>query len=389
MAVLSIIPNENVNIQDIVDTLAYHGAVFTYEDVDDKGVIKSLDLTQLFSKNANHNMFSKCKPVIRKVNFCQDFDSTKPDYLPEWWKGTSGNCGIQFKSVSPTDLPNVVDGALNGWEYQLPQGGENAPFRLGDFCGYDPNAKPLVEGFSLSASIVENKTGSNFVVDFITTPDESKPTSLTFADLSASLANYYPSIYMTNGSTHYFITASNTVGSGGRLMVTVPTVSIAQGKWSVYAFLSEVQIPSMSTLGSVALGYCYTLPYTGKLEVEVVSSLITIVCNITRPQGSNFLNATIYVTYPSAKTFTNNNLYIKMPTNTNTGAGIQDTAREQIASIPNFSVVANTRTLVYNGTINLNSSLSAQTSPLRYVLSLDGGSITQAGTVIHTSPMPT
>ena len=376
---MPVIPNENVDV-------AYIGQVLT----DNGGSVNINEPLTYFTPDAKNNMFSKKKPVVLKINFCQDFDSTKPDYYPEWWKGTSGNCGISFLNVpNLNDLPNVIDGALNGWEYQLPQGGENAPLRLGDFCGYDPNAKPLVEGFSLSASIVENKTGSNFVVDFITTPDESKPTSLTFADLSANLANYYPAIYITNGTASYFISSSTTLGSGSRMYVTVPTVGLATGKWSVYAFISEKQIPTLSTLGSVALGYCYTMPYTNKLEIQIVSSLITIVCNITRPQGSNVLNATIYVTYPSAKTFTNNNLYIKMPTNTNTGAGIQDTAREQIASIPNFSVVANTRTLVYNGTINLNSSLSAQTSALRYVLSLDGGSITQAGTVIHTSPMPT
>lgn len=389
MAVLPIIPDENVNIQDIIDTLEHNGAVFIYEDVDDNGELKALDLRQLFSENANHNIFSKRKPVILKSNFCQDYDSNKPNYYPEWWKGIDGNCGIKFKNVANiNELPDIVDGELNGWEYNLPQGGANAPLRLGDFCGYDPNAKPFVEGFSLSASIVENNSGSDFIVNFITTPAESKPTSLNFSDLSTSLGNYYAAIYMTNGNEHYMISSSNTVGNSGTLMVTVPTTALRTGKWSVYAFLSEVQIPTLSTLGSIALGYCYTLPYTNKLEIEIVSTTITIVCNIMRPQGSNVLNATIYVTYPSAKTFVNNNLYLKLPTNNNINPGIQDTAREQIVSIPSFSVAANTRTLVYNSTINLNTHLAAQTSPLKYVLSLDGGSITRNGSVISSTPMP-
>lgn len=375
---MAIIPNTNVNVQDIGQVLNSAG-----------GSVNVNQPLTFFTVNAKINIFSKKKPVVRKVNFCQDFDSTRPDYLFEWWKGTSGDCGIKFQSISnPNELPNVVDGGLNGWEYELPQGGENAPLRLGDFCGYDSNAKPLVEGFSLSSSVVENKTSSNFTVGFITTPNETKTTSLTFSDLSASLSNFYPAVYITNGTTSYFISSDKKVSSTEYIMITVPTNGLNTGDWSVYTFLSEVAIPSLSTLGSVALGRCYTLPYTDKKIVSIVTSLETIVANIQRPSGSNVLNVTIYVTYPSAKTFANNYLYIKMPNNNNINPGLQDTAREQYVSIPNFSVAANTRTLAYSGTITLNSHLSQQTLPLKWVLSLDGGSITRNGTVIQSSPLP-
>lgn len=376
---MAVIPNENVNVADIGNVLISAG-----------GSVNINELLTYFKPEAKINIFSKRKPVVRKVNFCQDFDSTKPDYLPEWWKGTSGNCGIEFFNVpNLSELPNVVDGGLNGWKYQLPQGGENAPFRLGDFCGYDSNAKPFVEGFSLSSNKVENNSGSSFTVNFITTPNESKPTSLTFSDFNFSLANYYPAVYLRKGLVGYFISASNPVKSGIGLMVDIPTNGLDTGNWEVYTFLVEKQIPSLSTVGSVPTGYCYTIPYTKKLEIEIVSSLATIVANILRPQGSNTLNISIYVTYPSAKTFTNNNLYLKMPTNTNINPGIQDTAKEQIVPIPNFNVAANTRTQVYNGSVTLNTSLAAQTNPLKYVLSLDGGSFTKNGSIIQSAPMPT
>lgn len=375
---MAVIPNTDVNVQDIGQVLNSAG-----------GSVNVNQPLTFFTSDARIKMFSKRKPVVRKVNFCQDFDSTRPDYLFEWWKGASGDCGIKFKSISnPNELPNVVDGGLNGWQYELPQGGENAPLRLGDFCGYDSNAKPLVEGFSLSSSVVENKTSSNFTVGLITTPNETKTTSLTFSDLSASLSNFYPAVYITNGTTSYFISSDKKVSSTEYIMITVPTNGLNTGDWSVYTFLSEVAIPSLSTLGSVALGRCYTLPYTDKKIVSIVTSLETIVANIMRPSGSNVLNVTIYVTNPSAKTFANNYLYIKMPNNNNINPGLQDTAREQYVSIPNFSVAANTRTLAYSGTITLNSHLSAQTLPLKWVLSLDGGSITRNGTVIQSSPLP-
>ena len=299
---MPVIPNENVDV-------AYIGQVL----IDNGGSVNINDPLTYFTPDAKIDIFSKIKPVVLKVNFCQDFDSTKPDYYPEWWKGTSGNCGIQFKNVSPTELPNVVDGALNGWEYQLPQGGENAPFRLGDFCGYDPDAKPFVEGFSLSRDTVSNKSGSTFTVNFIQTPNETKPTSLTFADFGASLANYYPAVYLCKGSLGYFISASQTVGNGMGLMVSVPTNGLDTGEWDVYTFLSEKQIPVLSTLGSIALGYCYTIPYTSKKSIKIVSSEMLFIIQPTRTATTNTIHIRVSVTsaLSGTQTFTNNFVMIR------------------------------------------------------------------------------
>lgn len=299
---MAVIPNENVNVADIGQVL-----------IDNGGSVNINDPLTYFTPDAKIDMFSKKKPVVLKINFCQDFDPTKPDYYAEWWKGTSGDCGIKFLNVNPTDLPNVVDGALNGWEYQLPQGGENAPFRLGDFCGYDPNAKPFVEGFSLSRDTVTNKSGSTFTVNFIQTPNESKPTSLTFADFGASLANYYPAVYLRKGSLGYFISASQTVGNGMGLMVSVPTNGLDTGTWEVYTFLSERQIPTLSTLGSIALGYCYTIPYTSKKSIKIVSSEIQFNIHPTRTATTNTIHirASITSELSGTNTFTNNWVMIR------------------------------------------------------------------------------
>jgi hypothetical protein len=299
---MAVIPNENVNVADIGQVL-----------IDNGGSVNINDPLTYFTPDAKIDMFSKKKPVVLKINFCQDFDPTKPDYYPEWWKGTSGDCGIKFFNVNPTDLPNIIDGALNGWEYQLPQGGENAPFRLGDFCGYDPNAKPFVEGFSLSRDTVTNKSGSTFTVNFIQTPNESKPTSLTFADFGASLANYYPAVYLCKDSLGYFISASQTVGNGMGLMVSVPTNGLDTGTWEVYTFLSERQIPVLSTLGSVALGYCYTIPYTSKKSIKIVSSEVQIIIHPTRTATTNTIHIRASVTSELSRTntFTNNWVMIR------------------------------------------------------------------------------
>lgn len=300
---MAVIGNSNVLVQEIGQVLNSAGG--------------SVDVNQpltYFTESAKINIFSKKKPVVRKVDFCQDYDSSRDDYFPEWWKGTSGNCGIKFEHVpNLNDLPSVVDGELNGWEYELPQGTENAPFRLGDFVGYDSDAKPFVEGFSLSRDSVENKTNSKFTVNFITRPDESKPTSLTFADFGASLSNYYPAVYLKKGTLGYFISASNTVSSSTGLFVDVPTNGLDTGEWEVYAFLSEKQIPSLSTVGSIALGYCYTLPYTSKRGIDIVSTLMQFAINPTKTSTANTIHikVTVRSMLSGTQTFSNNKIQIR------------------------------------------------------------------------------
>lgn len=141
MAILDIIPNENVNIQDIIDTLTHHGAVFTYQDVDDNGVIKSLDLTQLFSENAKNNKWAKYKPHIHPSLFKEYGDYNTEDK----------RAGLTIKYAVLSDNGTYTQNAVRGlytdaenWSYNLPKGGEKEPFRFGDYRGYQANSYPLL-----------------------------------------------------------------------------------------------------------------------------------------------------------------------------------------------------------------------------------------------------
>lgn len=373
MAVQTILPETNLTYTDIRDTLNAGGG--------------SVDNTvaSAFKPTAKINIFSKHKPVIRKVDFCQDFDSTKPNYFPEWWKGTSGNCGIVFKNVSsPSDLPDVIDGELNGWEHQLPQGGENAPFRLGDFCGYDSNAKPFVEGFSLSRVTVENKSSSSFSVNFIVVPDETKPTSLTFSDFNTSLANYYPAVYIRKGTLGYFISASNTVSSGSNLSVDVPTNGLDTGEWEVYTFLSEVKIPTLSTVGSIALGYCYTIPYTDKKGIEVVSTLMQIIIHPTKSATSNTIHIKVTVNslLLGTQSFTNNWVYVRR-----LNQDISDNLYAKNIQLDTLSLANGVPTVIYDQDVQVDSEL--YNNGCTVYVTINGGDYSNRNNLISDSPTPT
>lgn len=177
MAVFSIIPNENVNIQDIVDTLVHNGAVFTYEDIDNNGALTTLDLRQLFTKEANTKKWAKYKPVPYTKNFCQAFDSTKPDYDANWYKGNNGLCGLKITNGTGSTIYDRFKSSK--WEYDPPKGGESEPFRLSDFCGYYPDAVPFI-----STGI---KKGSVTQFDLWTLDTQSIGVSLVEDDKSLSM----------------------------------------------------------------------------------------------------------------------------------------------------------------------------------------------------------
>ena len=88
------------------------------------------------------NKWSKYKPVIWPyVNV-----DNLPHSTQHRGQGEDGRCG--FPNVQWMYALDVcryyVDGWMNIWYYQPPTGGASAPYRLGDFRGYDHNAVPFI-----------------------------------------------------------------------------------------------------------------------------------------------------------------------------------------------------------------------------------------------------
>lgn len=89
----------------------------------------------------NINKWSKYKPVIWPYNNVDNIPLNVPRYA-----ASDGKCG--FKDIVPMDyyaLINYYKNPSGCWEYQPPTGGSSAPYRLGDFRGYDHDAEPFIQ----------------------------------------------------------------------------------------------------------------------------------------------------------------------------------------------------------------------------------------------------
>lgn len=131
-----VLPTTNLTYDDIRDTLNSAG-----------GFVNN-DVASAFKGTANINKWSRHKPVRLAVNFCQDFDSSAPNYDADWWKGTSRTFGLKIPYLSATTrlndaaykIINHMPGMPPNYIYELPRGGENEPLRIGDFAGYRKDA---------------------------------------------------------------------------------------------------------------------------------------------------------------------------------------------------------------------------------------------------------
>ena len=115
-------------------------APVTIDDVKAALGESSNDLATL-CKSKNINIWSKYKPVSKKVNFVSDtITSDKNAWTAKdkngWWIGN--NNGLNDSAFN-VNILNSFDDINNKaiWEYIVPNGGYNSPFRLSDFIGYN------------------------------------------------------------------------------------------------------------------------------------------------------------------------------------------------------------------------------------------------------------
>ena len=86
------------------------------------------------------NKWSKYKPVIWPYTNVDNLPLNVPRYA-----ASDGRCG--FKAINPMGYSTLIShykSPTDCWEYQPPTGGASAPYRLGDFRGYDHDAEPFI-----------------------------------------------------------------------------------------------------------------------------------------------------------------------------------------------------------------------------------------------------
>lgn len=139
------------------------------------GEVVDNDTASAFDTRGNVWWGARWKPVAQNVTACQDYDASEDDYLEGWWRAyisgdtyNSGRCGVSFPEYTSTaSLEGVTEST---WSHKSPAGSSSQPFRIGDFRGYNPNARHIIAGVSVNpeGDVFMSETGykSNISVSF-------------------------------------------------------------------------------------------------------------------------------------------------------------------------------------------------------------------------------
>lgn len=272
MAVHDVLPTENLSVNDIIDTLVANGGELG------EGLTSWHDTRSLFNTAASINIASRHKPIIRAVNFCQDFDSTKPNYDEDWWKGADGWCGLSPLKVGNFKLiPQHVDGHNNGWSYFLPNGGESAPMRLGDFAQYYPNARMFISDLILPEKVYK-KDVDDILVTFNTAVGNDLQLGVDDFPFSSTpefgtLAGGYVGVVVENASGS--VVGAATAQTLNETSFRIEARNLPEGVITFYPFISGSPITYDVTQGVVADSY--TIPMTQPVKVIIEAGSIEII----------------------------------------------------------------------------------------------------------------
>lgn len=142
----------------------------------------SYDLIYICSnRHRKTNGWSKKKPVIRRGIEASIID-------PNWYKADDGFCGfsVGWAQSQDSSLTNLINAYKEGtWIYKPPTGGDDAPYRILDFEGYDHNAVPFISSKKAKGETYEvNVMDSNALTLFVYYNDS--PTSLQIEDFDTA-----------------------------------------------------------------------------------------------------------------------------------------------------------------------------------------------------------
>lgn len=321
-----------------------------------------------YRKTASINIWSFYKPY----NF-DSIESPTDDEIKAM------NCGLTpFNVSSYMLLPDIMDGEMNGWEYNKPIGGEHSPFRSGDYRGYYADAKPMIQDFYLPDRASNQFEGNSISASAIVTQQDGKSVSLS--DLGV-LKDYYPAVYIkqVNGSQYRRYTGLTTLSSGV-FNVDIQVDDLQSGEWIVYPFLAENQIPENYDVDN----RYYTIPNVKERKLSIVTSYFVIgVMAERKKDGTRTVEYTIRINNSmSAQTWTNNTWRLRF-----FGNEFSDpmTVGEMSGTFDSpLNVNGNGETIISGVIENINPTMWNQLSMILWVSFNSGAHVSSASIVENT-----
>lgn len=168
------------------------------------------------------NMWAKYKPV--------DSDNAFLD-INTGWKGKRNDCNINYpKATSIYDIKDYYSQADNGFTYRT----ASAPYRLGDFRGYNHNARSEYLGISTTSPSAEDDVSISAAYnlqsvdsDWISMKDLLNDGSITY--------HFGVLLYNNRNKLQYMRTSDTNV---------VKFTKVNAGTYTVYPFMSSVDYAS-------------------------------------------------------------------------------------------------------------------------------------------------
>lgn len=272
---MAVIPESNVNlVANIAHVLNGAG-----------GSVNQNEPLTYFKPSANINMWSKYKPVPLTADF--------PDYNGTWWKGNSGNCGINITQYNSMDeVYNATTGTLNGWSYTLPSGGSDEPFRLGDFRGYSTDATPPFKAFKFPERASLN---ANVTAMFEYYPNSEYSSRLQISDFGG-IENCYLGVMIWDTKLNEKVawnTTSKTIKEGANNVTVKMSVSNTGSQYKAVPFMCTA---TQFEGEYIQAAQYYTLPVIDKVSVSVVTGLdeLTIWAEYEYAEGATIPRALRY-----------------------------------------------------------------------------------------------
>jgi hypothetical protein len=247
------------------------------------------------------NKWSKYKPVKYSYLFTEG--------RPNWWKDDWGQCGI----LIPASHNDAKSAGEADWGYNYPTGGQNEPFRLSDFIGYNHNAVPFLALYAEEQAAYD--ISYNMIATYMMYVNEHTGMIQT-SDFPSSFGQMYFAVYIENASypeVSYMQTSEHTLSwavSNGLLQIEVDwsQVTTSPSNWKVYYMLSDVQYLTLTS--QIAGGEYFPIPkapgypiYTSvQITNEVVMDYSITVSQIAKgrfPSSATYADWTSYYYLPS------------------------------------------------------------------------------------------
>ena len=221
-------------------------APVSIDDVKNCFGLSSNDLGTLI-KNANINVWAKYKPTVYPSPFPND-----------WYKAKDRNYGINITVNNRVSSWNTLvaeySKANNGYTniYNRPTGGADAPYRLGDFRGYNHKAKPEISDYLAATNYQEDSPISLSVAYNAITVDGDQ---VSYKDVEVYKGLYFGYVITdTSGKTLKLIVTSSTTSS---YEVRIAARTLLAGTYRLYPMFCNVDYSTNHTLKAM---YCYAIP---------------------------------------------------------------------------------------------------------------------------------